>query len=82
MTRFNITLDEGVNLVMDSLNNNFGGEIVVPKLKSFKIVDLAKAIKKNNKIATNKYLFKNKGRHYIQKAAVNKSLELILATLK
>jgi len=50
MTRFNITLDEGVNLVMDSLNNNFGGEIVVPKLKSFKIVDLAKAIKKNNKI--------------------------------
>tara|TARA_A100001011_G_C14281399_1_gene831747 strand:+ start:275 stop:1279 length:1005 start_codon:yes stop_codon:yes gene_type:complete len=50
MTRFNITLDEGVNLVIDSLNNNFGGEIVVPKLKSFKIVDLAKAIKKNNKI--------------------------------
>lgn len=50
MTRFNITLDQGVDLVMNSLNNNFGGEIVVPKLKSFKIVDLAKAIKKNNKI--------------------------------
>ena len=33
MTRFNITLDQGVDLVMNSLNNNFGGEIVVPKLK-------------------------------------------------
>ena len=40
------------------------------------------SIKKNNKIVTNKYLFKNNGRHYIQKAAVNKSLKLILAILK
>ena len=39
-------------------------------------------IKKNNKIVTNKYLFKNKGRLYIQKAAVNKSLKLISSTLK
>ena len=39
-------------------------------------------IKKNNKIITNKHLFKNKGRNYIQKAAVNKSLKLILTSLK
>ena len=39
-------------------------------------------IKKNNKINVKKYLFKNKGRSYIQKAAVNKSLRLILSALK
>ena len=50
MTRFNITLDEGVDLVINSFNRNFGGEIVVPKLKSFKIIDLAKSIKKDNRI--------------------------------
>jgi PncC family amidohydrolase len=39
-------------------------------------------IKKANKIDVNKYLFKNRGRSYIQKAAVNKSLGLILSVLK
>mgnify|MGYP001381730966 CR=1 FL=1 len=39
-------------------------------------------IKKDNKIKIKKYLFKNKGRSYIQKGAVNKSLRLILRTLK
>ena len=39
-------------------------------------------IKKGNKIEVKKYLFKNKGRSYIQKAAVNKSLGLILSFLK
>ena len=39
-------------------------------------------IKKGNKIVVKKYLFKNKGRSYIQKAAVNKSLGLILSFLK
>ncbi len=39
-------------------------------------------IKKDNKITIKKYLFKNKRRTYIQKAAVNKSLRLILNTLK
>ena len=39
-------------------------------------------IKKGNSIVVKKYFFKNKGRSYIQKAAVNKSLELILRTLK
>ena len=39
-------------------------------------------LKKNNKILINKYLFKNKGRYFIQKAAFKKSLELILNSLK
>ena len=39
-------------------------------------------LKKDNKININRYLFKNKGRIYIQKAAANKSLELILDSLK
>ena len=39
-------------------------------------------IKKGNKISVKKYLFKNKGRSHIQKTAVNKSLRLILSTLK
>ena len=37
---------------------------------------------KNNKIKINRYLFKNRGRSYIQKTAVNKCLELILSSLK
>ena len=40
------------------------------------------AIKKDNIINVKKYLFKNKERSYIQRAAVNKCLELILSTLK
>ena len=39
-------------------------------------------IKDRNKIYIKKYLFKNKGRSYIQRATVNKSLELILNSLK
>ena len=39
-------------------------------------------IKKGNKISIKKYLFKNKGRSYIQKATVNKCLGLILSALK
>ena len=39
-------------------------------------------IKKGNRAEVKKYLFKNKGRSYIQRAAVNKSLELILSFLK
>jgi len=39
-------------------------------------------IKKNNKILIKKYLFRNKGRFYIQKNSVNKSLQLILGFLK
>ena len=39
-------------------------------------------IKKNDRVEVKKYLFKNKGRSYIQKAAVNKSLGLILSFCK
>lgn len=44
MTRFNITLEEGVDLVLYALENAWGGEIFVPKIPSYKITDLAKAI--------------------------------------
>ena len=39
-------------------------------------------IKKGTKISSKKYLFKNKGRSYIQKITVNKSLKLILSALE
>tara|TARA_B100001057_G_C22870171_1_gene958473 strand:- start:8034 stop:9023 length:990 start_codon:yes stop_codon:yes gene_type:complete len=50
MTRFNITLNQGIDVVLHAINNLFGGEIIIPKLKSFKILDLAKTMNRNNKI--------------------------------
>lgn len=50
MTRFNITLEKGVDTVIWTLFNSNGGEIVVPKIPSYKILDVAKAINPNNKI--------------------------------
>lgn len=44
MTRFNITLEEGVNLVLYALENMWGGEIFVPKIPSYRIMDVAEAI--------------------------------------
>jgi UDP-N-acetylglucosamine 4,6-dehydratase len=44
MTRFNITLEEGVNLVLYALAHMWGGEIFVPKIPSYRITDLAEAI--------------------------------------
>ncbi|KJJ86088.1 UDP-N-acetylglucosamine 4,6-dehydratase [Candidatus Omnitrophus magneticus] len=44
MTRFWITLDEGVKFVINSLREMSGGEIFIPKLSSMKISDLARAI--------------------------------------
>ncbi len=44
MTRFNILLSEGVEMVFWSLKNLIGGEIFVPKIPSYKIMDLANAI--------------------------------------
>jgi FlaA1/EpsC-like NDP-sugar epimerase len=44
MTRFNISLDEGVGLVLWALEHGRGGEILVPKIPSFRITDLAQAI--------------------------------------
>ena len=50
MTRFNITLKESVQLVVKVLNTMTGGEIFVPKIPSFKVIDLAKAISNTAKI--------------------------------
>jgi UDP-N-acetylglucosamine 4,6-dehydratase len=44
MTRFNITLEEGVNMVMYAIENAWGGEIFVPKIPSYKIGDVATAV--------------------------------------
>jgi len=44
MTRFWITLDEGVDLVLRAIEESKGGEIYISKIPSFKIIDLAKAI--------------------------------------
>ena len=44
MTRFNISLEHAVKVVMWSLKNLIGGELLIPKLPSYKIMDLAKAI--------------------------------------
>ena len=50
MTRFNITLEESVNFVLFCLNKMWGGEIFVPKIPSYKIVDFAKAISTKAKL--------------------------------
>ncbi|MFD1186898.1 UDP-N-acetylglucosamine 4,6-dehydratase (inverting) [Pontibacter rugosus] len=44
MTRFNISLEEGVELVFHALENHWGGEIFVPKIPSYRITDVAEAI--------------------------------------
>ena len=44
MTRFSITLGAGVSFVMDSFRHMKGGEIYVPKIPSYRILDVAKAI--------------------------------------
>jgi len=44
MTRFNITLDEGVKFVLDNLRRMWGGELFVPKIPSYRITDVANAI--------------------------------------
>jgi len=50
MTRFWITLDEGVNFVIKTFSRMTGGEIYVPKIPSIKIIDLAKAMAPNLKV--------------------------------
>ena len=44
MTRFNISLQEGVDMVLWSLENAWGGEVLVPKIPSYRITDVATAI--------------------------------------
>tara|TARA_X000000950_G_scaffold288691_1_gene406794 strand:+ start:21774 stop:22769 length:996 start_codon:yes stop_codon:yes gene_type:complete len=50
MTRFNLTLEEGVNFVLQSLRIMQGGEIFVPKIPSYRIMDVVKSISNNPKI--------------------------------
>ena len=44
MTRFNIKIEDGVKLVLFALSNSLGGELYVPKIPSYNIMDLAEAI--------------------------------------
>jgi UDP-N-acetylglucosamine 4,6-dehydratase len=44
MTRFNISLDEGVEMVFWALEHALGGEILVPKIPSYRIEDVAEAV--------------------------------------
>jgi len=47
MTRFWLTLNQGVNLVMRAIDSMHGGEIYVPKIPSFKVTDVARIIAPN-----------------------------------
>ncbi|MGW1455552.1 UDP-N-acetylglucosamine 4,6-dehydratase (inverting) [Salegentibacter agarivorans] len=47
MTRFNISLQGGVDMVMYALENAWGGELFVPKIPSYKILDVAEAVAPN-----------------------------------
>lgn len=44
MTRFNISLEDGVSMVLWSIANAKGGEILVPKIPSYRILDVAEAV--------------------------------------
>ena len=44
MTRFNISLKEGVDMVLWAIENAVGGELFVPKIPSYRVVDVAKAV--------------------------------------
>lgn len=50
MTRFSITLQAGVDFVLDCLERMHGGEVFVPKIPSYKLIDVAKAIAPDAKI--------------------------------
>jgi UDP-N-acetylglucosamine 4,6-dehydratase len=50
MTRFNITLEGGVAMVLHALDHAWGGEIFIPKITSYKITDVAKAISPDCKL--------------------------------
>ncbi len=49
MTRFNITIDQGTDMVIWTLKNSLGGEIFVPKIPSYRVSELAEAIGPNCK---------------------------------
>ena len=53
MTRFNISLEEGVEMVLYAAEHAVGGEIFVPKIPSYRILDVAKAIAPEAKLKIN-----------------------------
>jgi UDP-N-acetylglucosamine 4,6-dehydratase (inverting) len=50
MTRFSLLLEQSINVVMFALKNSTAGEIFIPKIPSFRIIDLAKVLAPNCKI--------------------------------
>ena len=50
MTRFNMLIEEAVDLVLWTLEKSIGGELIIPKIPSFNVKDLAKAIGGNTKL--------------------------------
>ena len=50
MTRFSLELKKCLEIIDWSILNSVGGEIIIPKLKSYRIMDIAKSIDKNMKI--------------------------------
>lgn len=54
MTRFNITMDEALNLIMNALNLAKGSEVFVPKLRSYILSDLIDALQEISKITFKK----------------------------
>ena len=49
MTRFSITLEQGVSFVINCIEKMWGGEIFIPKIPSYKILDVVKAISSSGK---------------------------------
>jgi len=52
MTRFNITLEEGVDMVLHAIDHAWGGELYVPKIPSYSILEVAKAVAPDCKLET------------------------------
>ena len=50
MTRFTLTIDQAINFVLNSASIMIGGEVFVPKLPSYNIIQLAKCINKDAEI--------------------------------
>ena len=49
MTRFTITLNEGIDFVLKCLKDMWGGEIFIPKINSYRLIDLVSALSENTK---------------------------------
>ena len=68
MTRFNITLKEGVEFVLFAIKDMLGGEIYIPKLKSYYLKDLIKAVSKKPLI---KYIGMRPGEKHEEMISIN-----------